>query len=118
MLVQKAPQNTGDPGAQHQPLLHLGATQIQITIAQPDFFRYVLIVQLERNRIGSVEYLQFFAQNLDLAGWQSGVHGAVRAQPHAAFNAQHEFVADPFGLREGIRRVGINHDLYGTVTVA
>ena len=107
MLVEVATQRARAQRAQHHALLHQRATQIDITVTQTQLFGGVVVVELERRGLRPVEDLELLSQDLDLAGRQLLVDGALGARPHAALDPHHEFVAHLLGGTEHLRQVGV-----------
>jgi hypothetical protein len=56
-------------------------------------------------------------EDLDLAGREVGIVGALRPGPALAGDLDHPFRAQPFGNGEG-RRIGVHHDLGYAVMVS
>ena len=103
--------------AQPQALAHHLAPQVDITVAQPNFLIDGL-VQLERQRIGSIQQLQLRGHDLDAARCQTGVDGSFGARAHRPAYAHDEFV--PQFLRDFEYRAGarIEHDLHQAFAIA
>ena len=51
----------------HQLLLHLGAAQVDVAIAQAQVLADVVLVHLDRRSVGTVQDLELLSENLDLA---------------------------------------------------
>ncbi|CDH44149.1 hypothetical protein BN874_1520017 [Candidatus Contendobacter odensis Run_B_J11] len=118
VLFQELAQGADHPGAQPQPFLHYRSAQIQIAVAQPHFLGGVVIVQLERQRLGTVEDFDLAGQHFHRAGGKIEILGAFGATAHPPDHPQHKFITDPLRIGESVRHVGIDHDLHQTLTVA
>src|SRR6202042_1324983 len=77
-----------------------------------------VLIQLKRKRIAAVQNLELLAQQLNLAGIETGVHGAGRGGARSTLDLQHELIAPPLGLSEYLSRIRVEYDLQysGSVT--
>src|ERR1039457_3133086 len=96
---------------QPQPLAHDLAPQIDIAIAQAHFLINGL-VQLERQRIGAVQQLEFRRHDLDPSRGQVGVDRARRTLAHKSAYAHDELMPQFLGDFKYRLVVGMEHDLY------
>ena len=108
----------GDAIAQAQALLHGVAAQVDIAVFQPQVFVHILVIELERRRVGAVENFQLVRQHLDFAGGQLRVDGGLVAQPHLAFHPQHKLVAHLLGQRKHVGAIRVEHNLHQPFAVA
>lgn len=87
----------------HQEVfLHLGPAQVEIAVGQAQVLVDLVatgVVERERRRVGDVEDLEPVGRNLDLAGGQRGVDGAVRAHHDLAADGDHRLRLEVGGLR-------------------
>ena len=95
---------------QPQVALHVFASQVQITVAKPQFFTGVLVMMKGR-RSCLVEHLQLRGLKLHFPGGQIRVDRTLRPRPHAPVHRKHVFAAQPFGFGKGIRIPGIEYHL-------
>jgi len=77
-----------------------------------------MLVQLERQRLGTVQHHQFVGEHFHLTRAEVRIRSAGRALAHHAFHLQHELATYPFGLTENFRTVGVEHHLQQAFTVA
>ena len=104
--------------AQHEVVLHVGATQVQHPMGQASGLRQVLVVEQKRRGNRGVEHRQFVAQDFDLAAAQTVVGGALGACTHQTLDLHAKLVAQAFGSLEHFGAVGITHHLHITLAVA
>ena len=109
--VEIVAQHTADLRAQCDVALHARRAQVNVAVFQTRIFVNMVLVDLKRNRRGSVQDLEILDQDFDLAGHHIGVFRALGAPPYPAFRAQHEFAANALGRGETLRRIGVDHDL-------
>jgi hypothetical protein len=100
MRVEVGAQRAGDLVAQPQVVEHLRAAQVEIAIAQPQVLAGRLVM-VERRRLAAIEHREAARHELDLAGRQRRVCGALGAPADYAGDLQHELRADALGQREG-----------------
>ncbi len=111
-LIEKPTQHAGYLGAQLHATLHLRATQIQITVTQADLLaQLAFVLDLEGQRLGTIEDVQLLTQNLHLTARQIGVLGTRGTAAHATAHTQHKLAAQPLGQGEGLGRVGVEDHL-------
>ncbi len=102
---------------QPQTLTHDLATQIEVAVLEPDFLAH-LLVELEGQRLRAVEELQLTRQQLHAPGRKIGVHRSGRPLAHPSLDSDHELIAQPLGLAENLRRIGIEDDLQQALAIA
>ncbi len=117
MLIEVSAHRPGHLMTQTYALLHHIATQVDIAVLQAQLFvrRFIMV---ERRRFRSVENLEFAREQFHLAGRQVRVRRARRPSPHQASNADAELAAETLGAAEDLFRIGVEHDLQQTFTVA
>ena len=104
--------------AHHDVLVQLVAAQIEEAVLEPDLLRIFLVAEhRHRQFAGGPEHLDLADIDLDRAGRQIRVLGAVRALAHLAVDAHHPFRAQRLGDLEG-RRIRVGHHLGEAVMVA
>ena len=102
----------------HDVLVQGLAPEIEKAVLQAQIFRVVgLAEHRDRQLLCRGEHLDLGREQLDLAGRELGVDGALGALAHAAVDAHHPLGAQGLGdLERGA--VGIGHDLGDPVVVA
>ena len=104
------PDDRDRSGARADVPLHLRAPQIEPAVADPQRLVDVLLVELERQRLGARDDLERVHLQLDLAGRQVRVDRVRRAGDDLALGPEHELVAD---LVRRLRRLrgalGVDH---------
>ena len=104
--------------AQHDVGVQVLAAQIEEAVFEPDLLRIILLAEHRHRQFGGrPQHLDLVDIDLDLAGRQFGVVGALGALAHLAVDAHHPFRAQRLGQLEG-RAVGIGHHLRQPVMVA
>ena len=104
--------------AQHDVVVQLLAAQIEEAVLEPDLLGIFLLAEHRQRQLGGrPQHLDLVDIDLDRAGRQVGVLGAVRAAAHLAVDADHPFGAQRLGDLEG-RAVGIGDHLGQAVMVA
>src|SRR5689334_2446 len=94
------------------------AAQVEKTIAQTDVFGIFLVAEHRQRQLGRFRKDGYFrGKDLDLAGRELGVVGALRPWPAAAGNLDHPFRAQHLGDGES-GRIRIHHDLGDAVMVS
>ena len=89
--LRHAPADRGDDAEPlHDVLVQGLAPQIEEAVLQPQIFRVVgLAEHRQRQLLGRRQHLDLGREQLDLAGRQVGVHGALGARAHLAVDADH-----------------------------
>ena len=77
-----------------QVALHPLAAQVELAVAEAERLVDVLLVELERERLGARDDLELVDLQLDLAGRQVRVDRLGRARGDLALGPEHELVAD------------------------
>ena len=116
--VQVGADRPGDLGAHQQAALHLGPAEIDVAKAQPRLLLHVLLVELQRRRVGGVEDLELTGQDLHLARRHVRVHGALGARAHPPGDPQDVLAAHALGGLEGLQGVRVDDDLHDAAAVA
>ena len=93
VLVKITADITGNPGSQLEALQHLGAAQIQIAEAET-LFLGVLLIEIQGQRCGTVDNLQFPGLHLHGSGSHFGVYLIVRAGLHNAAHPDTKLVSE------------------------
>jgi hypothetical protein len=94
------------------------AAQIEEAILQADIFRIVRFAEnRQRQFLRCGKHLHLGGENLDLTGFEIGVHGIGRARLDLAVDANDPFATYGFSRLES-RRIRIRHDLRQPVMVA
>ena len=123
LVLQVAAGGLDGLGPQPQVAVHALAAQIQIAVAQPQFFAHLFVV-VHRHLEGqvaahAVEHRDGAGQHLDLAGGQAVVDRFGGTVAHRALHLEHRFVAQVFSDGEGVcAEVGIHRDLHAAAAVA
>ena len=100
-------------------MLHLFPSQVEVAVTQPCALLHVLVVELERQRLGARDDLELVHLHLDLARGQVRVDSRGRARGDLAHGAEHELVANLVrDLRRLRRTFGIDHELREAALVA
>ena len=121
LLVQRAADAGDHLGAHAQLLLHGGAAQIQIAVLQAHQLVFVgLVVDVDRRGLALVQQHRVAHHDLDLAGLELAVDGALVAQAHLALHGQHVLAAQALGQSKqlGGAVVSVKHQLHKTLAVA
>jgi nitrate reductase NapAB chaperone NapD len=92
VAVEEGAHGLRDLVAQPQALRHLLAAQVEVAVAQAQFFGDFLVV-MEGRRLGGVEQRQLGGQQLDFTGGQLAVDGALGPAAHRAAHRHHVFAA-------------------------
>ena len=107
------------PRARADVALHLRPPQVEPAVADPQRLVDVLLVELERQRLGARDDPELVHLQLDLAGRQVRVDGVGRPRRDLALGAEHELVPD---LVRDLRRLGsalgVDHELRKPALVA
>jgi len=94
LLVKIAARQRRDTMADAKPLLHLGPTQIEVSVHQPRLFvRPARVVQLKRRGLGHVEDFEPLDDHLDLSGGQLGIFQSLAARTDRAGRGDHPFTS-------------------------
>ena len=107
--------------AQHDILLHLGTTQVEIAVFETQHLVHVeIVLDIERRRLRLVQDAKLAADDLDLARFHLRVHGVLGARAHVAAHRDDELRAQGLRLVERALahlRLVVNHlHIAGTVT--
>ena len=117
-FIEKAAQHARGLGAHHQAPLHGRPAEIQITITQADFLAELgVVLDLERQRLGTIQDFQALAIDLHLSGGQVGIFRPRRTASYPSLDLEDEFAAHPFRIGEILRLVGIENDLDQALTI-
>ena len=73
---------------------------------------------MERRRLRFRKHGELRREHLDLAGREIRVDGALGTRAHDALDGEHEFPAQPLGLREHLGPIRIEHDLQQALAIA
>ena len=95
----------------------ISAAQVDVAILEPHFLADVL-VELERQRLGTVEHRQRPRQQLDLARGQVHVGGALRPQTDKTSHLDHEFTAQALGFAKQHLVIRVEDDLQQAFAIA
>ena len=106
--------------AQHDILLHLGTTQVEVAVFEPQHLVHVeIVLDIERRRLRLVQDAKLAADDLDLARFHLRVHGVLGTRAHVAAHRDDELRAQGLRLVERALahlRLVINHlHIAGTV---
>ncbi len=102
LLVEVVAHGLDDAVAKQQRLLHLLPPQVDIAVLQPQVLAgQIEAAGLERRRGALVEDFQVTDADLDLAGLQLGVHGALRPPGNVAADQDHVLRAEGLRLLQG-----------------
>jgi hypothetical protein len=107
-----------DLDAGHDVLVQLFAAQIEEAVFQADVFGIFVVAEHRQRKVaGRAQHLDLADIDLDLAGRQVVIVGALGAAAGLAVHPHHEFRAQLLGLRK-CRRVRIDHALGKAIMVA
>ena len=121
LLVQRSPDAGHHLGAHAQLLLHGGAAQVQIAVLQAHQLVFVgLVVDVDRRGLALVQQHRVAHHDLDLAGLELAVDGALVAQAHLALHGEHVLAAQALGQSKQLRGavVSVEHQLHQALAVA
>ncbi len=119
LLVHEAPHRRYDSCREPQVALHPLASQVEVAVAEADALVDVLLVDLERERLGARDDLELVDLQLDLAGRQVRVDRVGRTRGDLALGPDHELVPDLVRDLGGPgRSVRVDHQLCQTRLVA
>jgi hypothetical protein len=118
LLLHAAAKRVDDRTALHDVLVDAVAAQIEEAVFQPQLFRiFGLAEYRHRQFAGGTQHFYLGRKQLDFAGRQILVVGAVGALAQLAVDTDHPFGAQRLGnLERGA--VGIGHDLRDPVVIA
>ena len=112
LLVHRAPDRRDHVRREPHVPLHPLAPEVEVAVAQPDVLVDVLLVELERQRVGARDDLELVDLDLDLAGRKVRVDGVGRPADDLATGAQDELAADVVGDRGRLGgAVGVHDEL-------
>src|SRR5262249_14825139 len=117
LSVEERAHRARDRVALAQALAHELAPQVEVAVAQPHFLAGGL-VELERQRIRTVEDRKIAGYDLDLARGPVCLCGALRARAPAAPESLTELVADPLAGGEPARGIRLAHHLHQALAIA
>ena len=104
--------------ALHDVLVQVLTTQVEETVLEPDLLGIIVFAEHRHGQFaGRPQNLDVADVNLDRAGGQVWVFGAVRPPAHPAIDPHHPFRAQRFRYLEG-GTVGVGHHLRKAVMVA
>jgi len=122
--LEKAPslhagaERIDDLTAQHDVIMQFFAPQIEKAIAQPHFFRVVLLAENGHGQFGGgSQNLDSGHVDFDEAGRHFGIFGARGAAPDLSVDPDDPFRTKFFGLRES-RRIRVRHALGDAIMIA
>jgi hypothetical protein len=118
VAVEEAVHEAGHPGAGDQVLLHRRAAQIHVAMTQAHVLANVVLVELERRRLGRIEHFYVMGEHLDLARAEVFVGGPLRPATHPATDPQHPLGPGTVGGGEGLLTIRVEHHLQATLAVA
>jgi hypothetical protein len=119
LLLHCAANCPDDGRGQAQVPLHLVPAQIEIAIAETQDLVDVLLVELERQRLGARDQREAVDLNLDLAGGDVAIDDLGRPAHDLALSLQHELGADVVrGLRGFGRTLRVDDQLHPARVVA
>ncbi len=102
-LVHRLPDRADHARREAEVPLHPVPPQVEVAVAQADGLVDVLLVELERERVGTRKDLQLVDLHLDLAGREVRVDRVGCPADDLPLGAEHELVAD---VVRDVRRVG------------
>ena len=118
LLLHPLAHGIDDRAAGHDVLVQLLATKVEETVLKPYVLGIFLLAEhRQRQFAGRPQHLDFADIDLDRAGRQFRIVGAVRTPAHLAVDPHHPFRAQSFGVLE-CRRIRVGNTLGQPVMVA
>ena len=97
MVLRKVlPHDATNPVTQHKRLLHPRATEVQVTVLEPQVLAgQILLCRKKRGRLTAIKNLKLRGADLNRSRGQFRIHGTDRSRRHGPGHLQHVLAFEP-----------------------